>query len=309
MMVDVRVRGIFERDIDLLILEELVASAEFLRWFLGKVGLGASGQLQAAARSVATSNGETDLELTVVDDGGVTRLLIENKVDAGLQPRQPERYAERAEAYLRSRECEKSLTVLIAPEEYARTIVGFGQTLTYESILQWFEGRGEDERTRFKCLMLREAIERGSVGWTLVPDQQATDFWQRYWELAMSIAPELGMPRPGVKPATSSFIRFRPLSLPPRIELIHKVPYGNVDLQFAGMALRAEHFSQEFSRELENGMRIEQASKSLVVRIAVPRIELKGPFDSSLESVRKGILAAKQLLSWHDRVQPQPDAI
>lgn len=185
-MVDVRVRGVFERDIDLLLLEEFVSSPEFLRWFFGKVGLATSGQLLAAARSVATSNGETDLELTVVDDDCVTKLLLEDKVDANLQPRQPERYAERGDAYRQRRACDKFLTVLIAPEEYARTVQGFEQKVTYESILQWFESQGESERMCFKRLVLREAIERGSAGWTLVEHPAATDFWQRYWEIATS---------------------------------------------------------------------------------------------------------------------------
>lgn len=308
-MIDVKIRGVFERDIDLLLLEEFVASPDFLRWFLGELGLEGSAQLRAAARSVPTSTGETDLELTVVQKERVTKLLIENKVDAILQPRQPERYAERAVAYLECRECDKVLTVLIAPEVYVRSALAFDRRITYESVLQWFESRPDGtERLRFKRLVLEEAIERGSVGWTLVPNETTTNFWREYWELVTSDAPELGMPQPDTKPATSGFLRFRAVALPRGIELIHKVPYGNVDLQFAGIASRADEFVRRFIDKLEPGMQIQRANKSLVVRISVPKIELKSPFQSSEESVRKGIQAAKQLLAWYDRVRPGLDA-
>src|SRR4051812_5076572 len=90
--------GVCERDVDLLLLEEFLASAEFGNWFLRKVsnGQASSGALIGARRSVTESNGESDLEVTLkLPDDSTLRLLIENKVGAGLQPQQAERYRSR----------------------------------------------------------------------------------------------------------------------------------------------------------------------------------------------------------------------
>jgi len=79
------VHGICERDIDLLLLEELVASADFRVWFLGELGIRPDATLKQAERSVSAVSGESDLALTFRAGGETVRVLVENKVDAPLQ--------------------------------------------------------------------------------------------------------------------------------------------------------------------------------------------------------------------------------
>ena len=100
-MATIEVSGVCERDVDLLLLEELVASRPFFEWFLGRVGISPSAELIAVARSVTTSNGESDLELTIKLDDRIRKILVENKIDSIFQPRQADRYCERAAGYLR----------------------------------------------------------------------------------------------------------------------------------------------------------------------------------------------------------------
>jgi hypothetical protein len=301
-MTEIIVRGIAERDIDLLLLEEFVANADFREWFLGEVGLTNPQDLILAARSVPTSTGESDLELTLDDHGWLTKVLIENKIDAILQPGQAERYAERAAGYLSSATCQQVMTVLISPKAYTGTLAGFDQRVTYEAIQEWLEGNlEEDGRGPYKLFLLRAALDRGTAGWTLVPDETATEFWRRYWKLASKVAPELRMRRPGAKPATSGFIYFKPAGLPRGVDLIHKAPYGHVDLQLRGKAEIADEFEKTHGPHLEPDMEIERAHKSLVVRISIPRVKLKTPFDESEATVQEGLRAARRLLAWHSR--------
>jgi hypothetical protein len=302
----VQVRGITERDIDLLLLEQLVLDSSFRDGFLAEVGLASCGRLTAAARSVNTTTGESDLELTLVEGQRVTKVLVENKVDALLQPRQAERYAERAAAYRAAGDCDQVVTVLVAPESYAGAAAGFDRTVTYESVRRLLGGEEADDRARYKHFLLREAIERCASGWVLVPDEAATAFWLRYWELSKTVAPQLNMRRPEEKPATSNFIYFWPTALARGVALIHKVPYGDVDLQFEGKATRAASFESKHGGHLRPGMHIERANKSLVVRMQVPRIVLKAPFEQSEAAVRQALDAAAQLLKWYTRwVRPR----
>ena len=275
---------------------------EFRNWFSNRAGLESPQALELAARSVVTSTGESDLEVTYSKSGTRTRVLVENKIDAAFQRRQAERYAERAACYVANRECEHVVTVLIAPASYIASAKEFNRFITYEDLREWFANNASgDARSLYKLHLLDAAISRGISGWVLVPNATAATFWRRYWELAVEVAPGLRMPKPGPKPATSNFFRFKPHELPKGVSLIHKVPYGNVDLQFAGQASAIDAFASSYERSLERGMSIATANKSLVVRLSVNEISLEAPFESVASDVRAALDAAVRLLAWYRR--------
>lgn len=239
-MTQVSISGVIERDIDFLLIEELVASDGFLPWFLAKIGLSGTYEPVAVAHSTTTPNGETDIELTIRSASGTRLILIENKIDANLQPRQAERYRERAARYVAQGRCSAASTVLVAPAAYFASEadgLGFDHTVSYEDILDWFVHADRlGSRKEAKIALLQHALASGSDGWVMIPDESATVFWRRYWELYRSIAPELRMVKPEAKTAASRFVYFRPAGLPKGVQLIHKASYGHVDLQMAGMA-------------------------------------------------------------------------
>lgn len=309
MLTEIELRGVSERDIDLFLLEEVVASEPFRSWFLSQIEITTNSQLIRAARSVITSTGESDVEFTLRNEEGLTRVLVENKVDAVLQDRQPERYTERAEAYVASGECDYARTVLFAPEGYSASDLGFDYCVSYEAVrAQLDAGTDGDPRRAYKLALIEAAIDRGLYGWTLIPDQAATDLWNGYWERAVALVPQLRMPKPDKKPATAGFIRFRPPELPARVRLLHKLPHGNVDLEFSGLADRISEFASLYSNLLDDDMSIVQASKSLAVRIGVPVIRTEIPIENSEADVENGLLAAARLLEWYIRHRPDISA-
>lgn len=297
-MLKLQLSGIFERDVDLLLWEELVASREFLSWFLRKAGLSGRVRLAGVERSVTTETGESDLVIDVRRGTATIKVLVENKLDAVFQPLQARRYRRRAAAYVNNRECDSAFTVIVAPESYfgnREECLEFDACVTYESIIRWFE-RSSALGTRGQCksFLLRRAIN--DSGWKRVPDKAATNFWHLYWQRAMNRAPQLQMTEPEGVPATSNFIYFRPSGLAPSVRLIHKLPYGRVDLQFARKGNRVEEIERAYGPHLDSDMRIGRANKSAVIRIIVPPIEMKGNFHSSEAAVKKGIEAATRLL-------------
>ncbi|HOB54013.1 MAG TPA: hypothetical protein PK176_14275 [Acidobacteriota bacterium] len=126
---DLSITGVCERDIDLLLLEEFHAGDRFWRWLAGMV-LGehlAAARFVRARHSVDQSSGESDLELAIEVPAGRRsrrsrprriRILFENKLDAMFQPQQAERYRQRGDAYLQNGECDRWVTVLLAPKVY-----------------------------------------------------------------------------------------------------------------------------------------------------------------------------------------------
>lgn len=301
--------GVCERDVDLLLLEEFVASADFRTWFLSQIGVEHTALLSEACRSVKTVNGESDVELTFVARTRTVKILIENKVDAAFQPNQPQRYLERASEYRRGDTSWEVVTVIMAPAVYfgnEPANFGFDAKVTYEAVLAWFESANSlAARKAYKLALLRGAIDRGRLGWKLVPHPNVAQLWQAYWQLAEQIAPQLAMPVPKAEiPADSHFIRFRPAMLPPHVSLWHKVGYGHVDLQFSGMGDKLAEMEQQYRGSLMPSMHIEKAGKSAVIRVRVDPVNMtSAAFPSCEASLRQDIETAAMLLDWYKNLQ------
>ena len=296
-------RDIFERDMDLLLLEEFVSSADFCQWFLKQIHINGNFVLERAERSVITATGESDIELTFVGTDQRLMLLIENKVDAPLQVRQAARYLERADTYCESGVCNRVVTIIVAPSTYLGFAVSndFNASITYEGLLDWFKfSSGLGPRRLYKMAVISRAIDRGSSGWQLLPNSTTTDFWQRYWKLSCALAPELCMPEPELKPRDSNFIRFRPPSVPSELSFIHQVPYGRVDIQFPAMADRRAELQKRFEKKMQKGMQIVKAAKSGAIRVRVAEIDMQAPFKDSENKVRVALRAAVSLLALYE---------
>src|SRR4051812_47031879 len=117
----IAIAGVSERDVDLLLLEEFQSSTSFRKLFLSRCPKLSDnvGLFTAASRSVTHSSGESDLEVDFLSADGVkTRLLIENKVRAGFQLQQAERYHLRGASYIAAGVCAAYHTVIVAPRRY-----------------------------------------------------------------------------------------------------------------------------------------------------------------------------------------------
>ena len=307
----ISVSSVSERDIDLLLLEEFVASASFGSWFIGQASQN-DHQIEAcisAQRSVTQSNGESDLELLFQISGGRRLLvMIENKVTAGFQPKQAERYQSRGANYMNRGDCDQTLTVITAPQSYfgrSDSCKGFDGRVTYETVLDWFR-RASDLTARkyYKLAVLQAAIDKSGLGYQPVEDALATKFWRDYWELVRALAPELRMAEPGVKTAGSTFIGFKPAGLPIGADIVHKLTgtggsaTGFVDLQFPGMGEHVLELWNALREHLEHDMSLVRASGSAAVRIIVPTVDPNKEADPQCDQIRVGLAAAQRLLKW-----------
>lgn len=298
---EIDIPTVAERDVDLLLIRAFSASANFVDWFLKQADVTTNAAKVESVRAwTTTENGESDVEVDLLNDSGeLLRLLIENKISAPFQAKQAERYTERGRKYLEQGACDEFCTLLVAPGEFAdiTDTMGFEGRIGYEHLIEWFEQ--QDESFGYETTLLKMATSNSGSGWTLVVDEDATAFWRQYWQLARQNAPQLQMPEPGQKPATSSFVHFHPSSLGSGVNLIHKMPYGHVDIQFSGMGKRLEELRAGYSEHMDNDMILTEAGKSGVIRVNVPRVTPQEPFDDQRDRVRVAIAEAKRLLSWY----------
>jgi len=297
------ISGVSERDIDLLLLEEFIASQVFQMLFLNKCNIDAgSFRLIDAQRSVTDSTGESDLEIIYENDKGrKVAILIENKVNACFQKDQLLRYNLRGDNYLNQKKVNVFFTVLVAPQVYHHgELAGFDFRVNYEDILHYFVNHdGMGDRAKYKETLLQSAISKGRSGYQQEPDPQVTQFWLDYWKIAQELAPEFNMERPGNKPAGASFIYFyKNTVLPKNISLVHKLTDGYFDLQFKGMGDSLDKMHHKYAESLEEGMSIVKASKSASIRVSVPVLSLADTVESQKEQIVAGILQGKKLLQW-----------
>jgi len=158
-----------ERDIDLLVLEELHASPDFLSWWLERVGVVGeplATKFIGAWHSVSHPTlGESDLLLLVGDGNGKRyAVLTENKIDAPPQAQQGERYRQRGTAGVEDGLWHDFRTCIIAPKRYltsSNDVMHYDAQIPYEDIKSWFLSHFHDsKRGTYKVRLLEAAIDQ-----------------------------------------------------------------------------------------------------------------------------------------------------
>src|SRR5450432_2642067 len=145
------IETIYERDVDLILLEELNTNGHFAKWFVGQLELPELTKVMGAWRSISGFGlGETDLLLSYISGDKAILVLIENKLDANFQEKQFERYQKRGEQYILENKCEKYFSILFAPKQYAEGQNDFEKYITYEDLKNYFEFDG-NKRQLFKA--------------------------------------------------------------------------------------------------------------------------------------------------------------
>lgn len=302
-------KAVAERDIDLLLLEELHASPQFRAWFGQKCGLenAEAHHLFGAWHSVSEASfGESDLIAVLEDAAGIKYgLLIENKIDADPQPAQGERYRIRAASGVDKGHWNECCTCLVAPDRYlqADRTSGYDHRISYEEIRDWIRSADRSNaRYGFKAMVIQEAIEQHRRGYRPEPHADVTAFYQDYYRTLMAECPELRMRKPGGVPAKSDWVRFYPQGLAARFRLRHKMRFGRVDLEMAGCGDLVDRIKELDSGMLDQDMDILRVNKSAAICAFVPTVDRFAGLAEQIEAVRMAHRAGLRLWALSDRV-------
>lgn len=297
------VASVAERDMDLVLVEEFAVNDEFCDWFTSRLyrkpvftsSIGAWHSVTDAAL------GETDvLYMFKSDDDGRIALLIENKIDAGAQPKQPERYRQRGEKGKLATDWDDFKTCLIAPAQY---LMAWNQAgaydcqISYEELMSFFVSRrSRDPRYQFKAQLLREAIEKNRRGYQAEISQAMTEYVKAYCELAWHISPSCGVQDAKPRPEGSTWVQFKPAGLSGGVSLYHQLTRGFAKLLIAGAADQAEAAKLRFAPFLTEGIEFGTSGKSLSLSIAVPKLDpLHRAFKEEETQAKAGVVAIDKL--------------
>jgi hypothetical protein len=104
------------------------------------------------------------------------------------------------------------------------------------------------------------------------------------------------MPEP--VPRSGGFVHLYPACRPEGVELVHKMAYGHVDIQFKRMANRLPDINAAFRQHLLPGMTVEKAGGAAAIRTTVPQLLIELDFAPQADNVRKCLTATKQVVAW-----------
>ncbi len=243
------IEAVHERDIDLLLMEEMYSSVEFQVWLANQVfqtDATTAVEFQGAWHSVIDpALGESDLIFIDMVGGDSQRaILMENKIDAPPQPDQAGRYRQRGEKGIEEGVWQEYRTLLVAPQQYLDSTANANQydvQLSYEQIRDWFDSLVlSNSRMEYKSRLLNEAIEQNRRGYQPVPNEASTSFWHQYWAFVQTHYPALEMKKPGVVPRFSDWPVFRNQKLGRGNKIVHKLYLGLVDLHLEGMGEKVD---------------------------------------------------------------------
>ncbi len=269
-----------EKDIDLLIIEELISSEEFRNLFLYR-----TNRHNYSIHSIEHSkfdpiHGESDITVLFTIGTDKYALLIENKVDALAMPSQCERYFNRGDFSIKMGEYNSYDVFIVAPKSYLATneeAKKYPYQLTYEEIIDYYT-KYNSARFQYKIEILSMAIQKKINGYTPQLDLKTTDFNRRYEIYQEKYFPNIEMYKyPGdrgpraVWPGFKSYIKGG--------HITHKSNKGYVDLMFNGLGNHLDHISTIFDKHLDEDMLIVKTGKSGTIRIHVPIIDFKDDFD------------------------------
>ena len=272
------VEAIQERDIDLILLEELTTDNAFSEWFVKELNLPTLTYANGAWHSISDFGlGETDILFSYKSDNKNIFVLIENKLDASFQNEQYERYLKRVYKYKTKKECDDAFAVLVAPELYCENQNNFELYLTYESIIKRLEFTGS-KRNIFKSKLLQIATEKLRRGYHPVNSVSVQNFWLSYWKYKEEKHSGLTMKKPEIVPFNSDWPMLFDVNLK-NIIFFHKLGQGNIDATFKSFPEEIEFKIKEIIPEWA---KFEKHSKSFSIRVFSGKVDLTTTTESAI---------------------------
>ena len=198
-----------ERDIDILITEELLASRGFLELFITAATKKFSAKDIAMwevkhSTSRLLSRREIDIRISVtLKNGKNACVLVENKLDVYEQPEQAESYQAECRELTKSKSFDLAVCGLICPRNYSEKYGVFAKkfdfVLSYEQLCDNLSQRIENEldldeeivaRLRHRAQLIIQAIDKQRRGYVQVVLPEKAGFNAKYTALVRDIAPE-----------------------------------------------------------------------------------------------------------------------
>lgn len=302
----------YERDIDLLLAEEFSVNPAFANWFVSLTKFsGRTSEVVEVHVSKADTQGESDL-VVVFEEPSRHRfaILIEDKLDAPLQPDQAARYHLRALKEVELGACGDFEIVLCAPRHYLDghpSLEGFDVRIAHEDIGAKIAEIDPSPRGQYRGAFVGTAANKRINTWKPERDPVTDAFWEAAYRIASKDFPILELKQPKVTKG-STWIDLRPRDMPtmPKRTIVSlKGDRGLMDLAFANTT--AHVFADKVRHLLAEDMSIHQTSASAAIRLEVAGFRVTEG-EAGLHKAREAFSACARLIEFYRAHRPDLDA-
>jgi hypothetical protein len=230
--------------LDYLLEEEFSCSHTFAQIFFAEIAPGPTSlAVENVIHSLSNASGETDLAvvMSVVSGTSTKRLclLIENKVTAGFQPKQAERYHSRGQKGAEQGDWDEWLTVLVAPESYRGSQHGFQHFVSLETVRAWLSD-SDMQRLAFRRGVIDKALKKKANSGVKVVDQAMTRFRLEHFEFVEIYNSLYGSsfrpPKPRPTYDDDNWFEMTEDGLPSICDVRHLSRFGRLELRFKNQA-------------------------------------------------------------------------
>ena len=282
--------NVYERDIDLYIINKFLNDSKFKELFLRKINC-QNYQVCKCLHSFSDENGESDITIILENDNRKIGLLIEDKINAIAMPKQYERYILRAEKQKHEGLFDNYYIFIVAPKSYIDLNMEakkYDNKISYEEILDYISGDFYGES------LIKKAIEGKKKGYEVVENKSVTLFWEKYYDMVENRFSDLKLNRiEGPRGSDANWpVFFTPIK---NIHIIHKSDRGFLDLTFRYVSQYYFEVYDIVKNVLKENMTFQKTGKSLAIRIRVPKIDFKKDFEEQEENVIKCLEEVKKM--------------
>ena len=179
---------------------------------------------------------------------------------------------------------------IIAPVKYLKVnqeAQKYPNQITYEECANYFRGLS-DARAIFKLQQIEFAINKQKSSYQVIEHVAVTDFWNKYIAYQKEGYPHLWLSTSGgSKGSRASWPRYKvPIK---SLYILHKSEFGYVDLTFPNCAERTVELKALLDKELgniaEQKLSVHITGKSAALRVVVPKLYFKTPFEDCVDDV------------------------
>ena len=218
---------VLERDVDLMIINQISFNKSFLNLFLDKISKNNYIVESIEHSLMDQEDGESDI--TVILSNGIKKiaLLIEDKIDAHAMPMQPERYIKRGKKGIENKQYDEFYDFIVAPQEYLESNTEAKQytySISYEEMLSVL-------KDVYSVKLLNKAIEEKKNGYIIIENKSVTNFWKQYYSFIKNNYPTIKI-REIHGPRSSKAVWPELLTDYNQVRIIHKSDKGYLDLIF-----------------------------------------------------------------------------
>ena len=329
-----------ERDIDILLVEEIKTSEDFQRWLANNLNFTDSIISCEVLHSKRCTRNRREIDIHVKIKSEQHKnpviILIENKLDAEEQPDQAESYREELEKY--KKDSSIAHMALICPSSYklehSLFSSKFDAVICYEDIINFLKSRAENVtgevllRLQFRIKLLEQALNKHRRGYTQILNEKIGSFNQSYVALLKKLAPDIypgptmlkeANPDESVSMIFNSELSLKDLSEDIRPRRFshefgknegHRANY--VAVTFQGLGTYYNEIIEKLKKDtLDYGFAFtakkpnkNRPNPGLVMSIETCPVDNQSNFESQQPYVEMGIRSAIRLKSWLINNQP-----